>query len=587
MLARCAGLDLDPPVVVAREVHEAVRRWRWRTIEGAHPSLSSAGAGRGAVMEPIWKLLNSRESTPAWNEHLRGALRSVIANRQWPQVRCFKAGFANHAKCLCCVHGVSVDSAGEAMPAAGPRPDPSQGDLAAPSQEQIDEAPVGTLFHRIWRCPRLASLRLRYAPCRMTNRAGSQEWDGDVAFERALFPSLDATVPPPAAEHSFVWVVYPEGGVVTGKVCTDGSRLDGPSRLLARNGWSFVALDTEGQVTAAAHGITPRWVDDIPGAEAWALMQAAGRAEPGTQYRVDCQPCVDAFHKGLTWATRDNRPLARVHRLMFAALADTEAAAVVWMPAHTKEEDVGRLHLGDGTLLSESDRKGNEEADRLAKLAVEAHRVPKQVRECIKELNVVVERTARWVARATFAAGHQTVRPFRDTDASRAAASAAAKRKRPSGGGKRSRCAKVKAVAVRLVTGDTVRLARRANASWKHAPTWPRRAAANRRRCSVRKKQKPPKVVYAEFLPRNLQPQVGAIPTAVRRAALLQRVRAKEAALRGTALSVAVCEAESTVEATSSHCLSVHGERPHNEWRSGAGVGLLGTAGKRREYASC
>ena len=91
------------------------------------------------------------------------------------------------------------------------------------------------------------------------------------------------------------------------------------------------------------------------------------------------------LHKGLTWATRDNRPLARVHRLMFAALADTEAAAVVWMPAHTKEEDVGRLHLGDGTLLSESDRKGNEEADRLAKLAVEAHRV---------RSNVVVVRTA-------------------------------------------------------------------------------------------------------------------------------------------------------------------------------------------------
>ena len=90
-----------------------------------------------------------------------------------------------------------------------------------------------------------------------------------------------------------------------------------------------------------------------------------------------------------------------------------------------------------------------------------------------------------------------------------------------------------------------------------------------------------------QFLPRNLQPQVGAIPTAVRRAALLQRVRAKEAALRGTALSVAVCEAESAVEATSSLCLSVHGERPHNEWQSGAGVGLLGTAGKLRECASC
>ena len=50
---RILRLDVDPPVVVVREVHEAVRRWRWRAVDSKHSSLSSAGAGRGAVMEPI------------------------------------------------------------------------------------------------------------------------------------------------------------------------------------------------------------------------------------------------------------------------------------------------------------------------------------------------------------------------------------------------------------------------------------------------------------------------------------------------------------------------------------------------------
>jgi hypothetical protein len=225
---------------------------------------------------------------------------------------------------------------------------------------------------------------------------------------------------------------------------------------------------------------------------------------------------------------------------MFAALDGTDAAAMVWMPAHSKEEDVGRLYLGDGSRLTEHDRKGNDEADRLAKLAVEAHRVPKQVREGIKELSVVVERTARWIARATYAAGHQTVRPFRDTEASRAVAVAAARLKALSGNGARGRCIEAEAVGGRLVTGDAVRVARRACKVQKRAPMWPWHGAAYRRRGRVRKKHKPSSLDIAVFLPRNLQPQVNAMPAADRRAALLQRIRAKEAALRGMAVPVAV-----------------------------------------------
>eukprot|EP00929_Paragymnodinium_shiwhaense_P102607 TRINITY_DN65803_c0_g1_i3.p1 TRINITY_DN65803_c0_g1~~TRINITY_DN65803_c0_g1_i3.p1 ORF type:complete len:967 (+),score=210.69 TRINITY_DN65803_c0_g1_i3:52-2952(+) len=182
------------------------------------------------------------------------------------------------------------------------------------------------------------------------------------------------------------------------------------------------AVDTQGEVVAAAHGVPPAWIDDIPGAEAWAVFQAASRAEPGSQYRVDCKPCVDAFHKGREWATSDKRPHARVHALLFAALDSTPPEAMVWMPAHTTEADVGRAELGDGSLLSAQDRWANAEADKLAKKAVEQHRVPKHLRDELKKREELVESTARWVAMATWAAGSQAEFPFRDTDASRTAA---------------------------------------------------------------------------------------------------------------------------------------------------------------------
>ena len=157
------------------------------------------------------------------------------------------------------------------------------------------------------------------------------------------------------------------------------------------------------------------------------MFQAASRAVPGVRFRVDCLPCVSAFHKGRAWAATDNRPLARVHRLMHEALEEAGPECMVWMPAHTKAEDVGVLELGNGEKLTVVDRHSNAEADRLAKLAVEEHRVPAETRRKVRTHEALVEHTARWIAVATHAAGHQEVPPFRDTAASRQLAAVAAK----------------------------------------------------------------------------------------------------------------------------------------------------------------
>ena len=136
-----------------------------------------------------------------------------------------------------------------------------------------------------------------HAPPLMRSRAG-QCADGNPAYERALHPSISHTVPPPHKDPTFEWHVSPPDGYFLGRVYSDGSRLDGPSPLLARNGWAFVVLDDDDQIVASASGIPPDWVDDIPGTEAWALTQAAMHALPGCTFFVDCEPCVKAVHVG-------------------------------------------------------------------------------------------------------------------------------------------------------------------------------------------------------------------------------------------------------------------------------------------------
>ena len=398
-------LAIDPPVVVARECEAAVRRWRWRSVEQDFPSLDSGGAGRGAFFGPVMALLRPKSESPEWTSDLRGALRSAVLGRQWPQSRCFAAGYADHNRCCLCVeaalahHGVScIDE----LP-----------------HEVIDGLPIGNLVHRVWSCPAHREARSQYAPDDVRFRQPSS--GNTAAYTRALVPSLDHEVPPPASEATFSWIVRPEYGTICACFYTDGSRLDGPSALLARNGWAFVAIDEHGEIVASAHGVPPPWIDDIPGTEAWALLQAAQVAEPGSTYRIDCKPCVDAIKRGRVWATSAARPLARVFELVFAAVDDTPLDAFVWMPAHCSMDEVGVVRLGNGSLLTETDRRGNALADEYAKAAVEAHRVPSAVRQRLRDAAKEVQAIAKWLGRVTHLAGHQAGPQRRDSEASRRA----------------------------------------------------------------------------------------------------------------------------------------------------------------------
>ena len=106
-------------------------RWRWRKVEHAHPTLNSAGAGLGPAWRPIVGALKAKDTTDRGPAQ-KGALRSLVANRQWPQQRLHAAGLADSSLCKLC-----IDMSGGAQP--------------------------GTLLHR-HRCPALAVFRSQYMP---------------------------------------------------------------------------------------------------------------------------------------------------------------------------------------------------------------------------------------------------------------------------------------------------------------------------------------------------------------------------------------------------------------------------------------
>ena len=130
-----------------------------------------------------------------------------------------------------------------------------------------------------------------------------------------------------------------------------------------------------------ARGTPPSWVIDIPGAEAWALYQAGSKAEPGSTFRSDCKPCVDAIAEGKAVSCSAKRPLARINSLLHHVFDDADQNAVVWMPAHTTEANVGVKKLSNGTALTAIDRKTNDRADEQAKLATQAVRAPAAIRQ--------------------------------------------------------------------------------------------------------------------------------------------------------------------------------------------------------------
>ena len=425
-LGRTIHFELDPPKAVEMEVDEAVRRWRWRRIVKHDGDVDADIAGRGAFMEPIWKLLRSRQNDDEWNPVLRGSLRSALANRQYPQCRVKAAGWSVHDKCLFCLNSNIEDSLScGAMRdrckeiAKEGKAKSSRRDLAGEATGEILAAtPKGTLGHRIYECPRLSGSRDKYADNDVVSRGIANP--GTLDYERAMKQRPPIPSTKQCKEETFEWEVEPVCGWFEGTVYPDGSLRDGKFAELARSGWSFVVIDDKGRIVAAANGVPPGWIVDIGGAEAWAIYQAARFAVPGRcRYISDSLTTVRALQAGIGACTAAGKKYARVYRLCSEELDGTPPEMLIWMPAHKTKGQAARCLMSNGEVLTETHRDANDRADVLAKKAVEVHRVRKEEYELWVQTYEETQTAAKWIARATHEANNQAEYPFQDSEAAR------------------------------------------------------------------------------------------------------------------------------------------------------------------------
>ena len=181
-------------------------------------------------------------------------------------------------------------------------------------------------------------------------------------------------------------------------------------------------------------GVPPPWITTIFGAEVWAVLQVVTHSTAGAPLRIDCRSVVTLLAAGRDAAVSPRRLTASAWADIFTALQDAAPADFSWIPAHTAAADVGCRLLSNGFLLSDIDRVANAEADRLAKRAVEAHRVPKTIRDAIARQEDDVDAMARWLARITLAAnswGDAKARDSVDAPSRRRAERRQCKRARP------------------------------------------------------------------------------------------------------------------------------------------------------------
>ena len=86
------------PAFVLDAVVSSVSRWRWNRIEDKLPALDSRGMGVGAAWRPVLSALRMKDSSD-WGPKHKGALRSLLAGRQWTQQRLHSAKLLHSSEC--------------------------------------------------------------------------------------------------------------------------------------------------------------------------------------------------------------------------------------------------------------------------------------------------------------------------------------------------------------------------------------------------------------------------------------------------------------------------------------------------------
>ena len=183
------NLQLDPPIVVKAECLAAVRLWRDAAVFQKFRHLGSSDSRHGLLLGPLWKLLKAND-TALWSGKHKGGLKAAFTDRQWPQDRCWTAGWTEHDRCMLCVESATttrvarqrqatmqapslahahvasapalmIRPSDDSLPSDGTSPANSGDGPSEANHADIASALVGTLVHRVCFCPHHSDERAR------------------------------------------------------------------------------------------------------------------------------------------------------------------------------------------------------------------------------------------------------------------------------------------------------------------------------------------------------------------------------------------------------------------------------------------
>ena len=283
-------------------------------------------------------VLRSEDSSSLGPEQ-KGALRSLVAGRQWTQQRLHSAGLVESNLCQLC--------------------------LGMPGGNQ-----VGTLLHRCF-CPALGEFIHQHMPCWMRAHLDTHGSDLSsqvhLAVTRGLFPALVLSSRAEEVFDTFIWEKQCLSIPCGCTVFTDGSLLDGSMPKQYQSlGWAFAVLSPEGVFIAAAYGTPPKWVDTIQGAELWAVQMALMHVAFPDRVLTDCDSVRIGVRKCRSWAQSSKRRYSRIWSAIALQLED-DAEIVEWMPAHTSKSSIGQVITSTGKYVTEDMWYANQIVDFLAK----------------------------------------------------------------------------------------------------------------------------------------------------------------------------------------------------------------------------
>ena len=406
-LGKTLNLELDPPIVIANECKEGVRRWRMRLanriLPGLIPPMPDLGPAIPAREDRIITtfgglsaLLKGKpckevagEVKKDWHPRAKGDLASAISGGQWTQVR--KAGVTawgiEDNLCQLCKKQVgTVEHRFECSAT-----NPTSGWPGPPVVADKALMKLGEQRRKILKTRALAVIRL---PPRQWHQEGQFRW-----LREPDWNGHDM--------HNAIWYC-------------DGSLLNGRWKDLRATGFGIVIATVEGRLLGYGLGWPPSWCNTAAAAEAWALQTVISLCPFPPQMRTDCQTLLTMAAAGTQQATMANRPLARVWQCIAETMGTdikglTDSGLLVWVPAHLNRNAVGESKLSDGRRLSCVDWRANRLVDKLAKTAARATSDAKAVVELAASLEAATNHAAALLGIVTHAANNHMV-TFVDED---------------------------------------------------------------------------------------------------------------------------------------------------------------------------